>query len=252
MKETTNQRATRIPLLPDKVNLDFIDDAITDIVNIPIGVYKESLNIAYYNFWDKGINLIASQDSDMILQFINSFLRLMANYSNLNVFVIDAIQLVSKLPDKIKVFNSNFDELVKELDKFISSVDINHLEKYNNTLFVFIGLNDFISQLLPENKKLLQEIISSIVKINKFNAILADSVINIKKLEFELWYKECVNTSRGIWLGSGIDNQFTLKLSKVTRELREELPENFGYVVENGKAYLTKFIDIKEGEKLEQ
>ncbi len=252
LKETTNQRATRIPLLPDKVNLDFIDDAITDIVNIPIGVYKESLNIAYYNFWDKGINLIASQDSDMILQFINSFLRLMANYSNLNVFVIDAIQLVSKLPDKIKVFNSNFDELVKELDKFISSVDINHLEKYNNTLFVFIGLNDFISQLLPENKKLLQEIISSIVKINKFNAILADSVINIKKLEFELWYKECVNTSRGIWLGSGIDNQFTLKLSKVTRELREELPENFGYVVENGKAYLTKFIDIKEGEKLEQ
>ena len=42
---------------------------------------------------------------------------------------------------------------------------------------------------------------------------------------------------------NGISDQYVLKLTSTPRELREEIPENFGYVVKNGKAVLVKLIE---------
>ena len=53
-------------------------------------------------------------------------------------------------------------------------------------------------------------------------------------------------------MGNGIDSQMSIKLTKITRDLREEIPENFGYVIVKGKPFLIKLISIKEGEINEQ
>ena len=69
-----------------------------------------------------------------------------------------------------------------------------------------------------------------------------DSLDGLKKQEYENWYKAIVTTNRGIWLGNGIADQFTLKLAKTPRVLRELIPEDFGYSVKNGIATLIKLI----------
>ena len=48
--------------------------------------------------------------------------------------------------------------------------------------------------------------------------------------------------SRIMWLGNGIANQFTLKVTTSSRVLRAEVEQNFGYVIKKGKANLSKWI----------
>ena len=48
--------------------------------------------------------------------------------------------------------------------------------------------------------------------------------------------------SEGIWLGNGIGNQFTLKVTTNSRVLRAEVPPGFGYVIKKGKAALMKLM----------
>ena len=65
----------------------------------------------------------------------------------------------------------------------------------------------------------------------------------IKKIEYEAWYKANVNNNSGIWIGNGIVNQYTILLNKMTKELREEIPDNFGYVIINGKTSYAKLVE---------
>ena len=48
--------------------------------------------------------------------------------------------------------------------------------------------------------------------------------------------------SEGIWLGNGIGNQFTLKVTTNSRVLRQEVEPGFGYVIRKGKAELMKLM----------
>ena len=69
---------------------------------------------------------------------------------------------------------------------------------------------------------------------------------DIKNLVYEEWFKNTTSLSEGIWIGNGITNQFTIKISNNERELREELTNEFGYNIKKGKGTLIKFISNDE------
>ncbi|MBR2828444.1 MAG: hypothetical protein IKE70_04360, partial [Bacilli bacterium] len=61
-------------------------------------------------------------------------------------------------------------------------------------------------------------------------------------INFESWFKSSIDLSEGIWLGNGIGNQFTLKVTTNSRVLRAEVQPGFGYCINKGKAVLMKLI----------
>ena len=84
------------------------------------------------------------------------------------------------------------------------------------------------------------------------NFILVDSIDRFKKLELEPWYKNCCNNTNGIWVGNGINDQFVLKISQKIDEMKEDISNEFGFVVERGKPAFIKFInrvDVKREEE---
>ena len=48
----------------------------------------------------------------------------------------------------------------------------------------------------------------------------------------------------GIWIGSGITEQYTIKSSTYTKETRSQIESDFGYNVDRGNAYLIKLLDF--------
>ena len=72
--------------------------------------------------------------------------------------------------------------------------------------------------------------------------IFIDSVDVFKNIAFEAWYKPNADLSDAIWIGNGIGNQFTIKVTTAARILRAELPPGFGYIVKKGKANVVKLI----------
>ena len=61
--------------------------------------------------------------------------------------------------------------------------------------------------------------------------------------EYESWYKSSVNTNDGIWLGNGINDQFSINITQKIPEIRQEIPYNFCFVIKRGKPVLVKFIE---------
>ena len=66
----------------------------------------------------------------------------------------------------------------------------------------------------------------------------------IKSIEYEMWYKSAVSNNYGIWIGNGITEQFTMKLSKTPKYLYNDIPENFGYIIKLGIPSLVKLLEI--------
>ena len=67
-------------------------------------------------------------------------------------------------------------------------------------------------------------------------------------LNYENWYKKQITGTEGLWIGDGLTDQYVLKISKLTRELYEEIGTDFGYLCTHGKPQLIKVLGAGEGE----
>jgi hypothetical protein len=86
----------------------------------------------------------------------------------------------------------------------------------------------------------------------KVHLILIDNVDNIKKMEYDPWYKAIANPSRGIWIGDGFSSQFTLKSTLASRTLSAKLDNSFGYFIDGSLTVLFKAItEVGEEDEFE-
>ena len=126
------------------------------------------------------------------------------------------------------------------------------LESYENTLCVIVGLDKFKLLMGNEFTSLFSDLLIKIKAMPKVNFIVLDSVDNIKKSEYDSWYKVVVNSTRGIWIGDGFASQFTLKSTLSSRQLSAKLNNTFGYYVDGSLTVLIKVIsDVGEEEDYE-
>lgn len=79
-------------------------------------------------------------------------------------------------------------------------------------------------------------------KLGIVNFIFVDSVDNIKKFEYETWYKNCVDNSTGIWVGNGINDQYTIKTSMRIDDMKRDVPEGFCFVINKGRVKFVKYV----------
>ena len=113
----------------------------------------------------------------------------------------------------------------------------------DKTLFVMIvGINALLGKLDTTEKMNFTNLISEAKKDGNIRIIIVDTIEAIKNINFEPWFKGNTDLAEGIWLGNGISNQFTLKVTTNSRTLRAEVEPGFGYVIKKGKAALTKLI----------
>jgi S-DNA-T family DNA segregation ATPase FtsK/SpoIIIE len=190
----------------------------------------------------------------MLLEnFITALVKELITVNNLSLTVIDAENIAKNYDaTKYKFFNSNFDiafsgifnEINELYDKYKNSnYDASVLNEINDSIIMIIGVEKFKSRLSTENQELLNSMISKTKEIGKYNFIFIDSVDKFKKIEYDLWYKDTASGNQGIWIGNGITNQFSLKLTKVGRDLYQEIEDGFGYVIERGNPTLVKLIE---------
>ena len=117
-----------------------------------------------------------------------------------------------------------------------------NLDSIPKTVCIINGMSDLLNKITLEEKTNLTNIIKEAKTLGVFKFIIIDTIDNIKNISYEDWYKNSFDLSEGIWIGNGISNQFTLRVTTNSRELREEIDTPFGYIIEKGKAVQIKFI----------
>jgi S-DNA-T family DNA segregation ATPase FtsK/SpoIIIE len=231
-------KAQRIPILPDTVTQEFISSYLGSLSNIPVGVEKETLDVATLNIKDKFMFNITGEDISAEPAFIKGFINNILSVPNAECIIFDTNSILNEINHE-RVFYSK-DTCYASIDKLTEEATNNNQEK--TVICFLININAMLGKLSAIEKGKFTTLINDSKKNGNIKYIIVDTIDVIKSINFEPWYKSNVDMSEGIWLGNGIGNQFTLKVTTNSRVLRAEVAPSFGYVIKKGKASLIKLM----------
>ena len=246
-------KARRIPVMPDIITLERFNEKYKDITTVPLGLTRDNLTASLYNFSKNTVNLISSMEIDNMKNFINNFVRTVESNDTFDKIVIDACNFFDTYNYNSKLINSNFSEglnLITNIDnknKEILSknnMNVKSLKNERNLLCIIIGLDKFLSKLSDEEKTIFKELLLNNKDINKINFVFIDVPSSFKKYEFEEWFKNTVNCNEGIFIGTGITQQYTIKLNIQPMGIAT-IENDYAVVVKNAMPTVIKLINEK-------
>ena len=244
-------KARPIPVLPDVVEFKDINKNEISISNIPVGVVKKTLDIASINLKDNISYLISSRNFDDMTAFIDKLLFVLSNTGTFKSFVFDTKFIYEENKyNNITYLNSNYS--LKEISDYIDKIDDVLKQNSNNkksisgvkeVLVMLIGVDKFVKSLNDEDKKLFDNIITKTKDSMKVHFMFVDSSSNLKKIEYESWYKDTVDSGSGLWIGDGFAERYSIKPTKIQQSYYELIGNKYGYIVSNGNVDFIKVIE---------
>ncbi len=245
-------KAIEVPVLPKIVTKANIEMNLVRDGNFVIGIEKDSLECVKYDLKNSYTNLFLTYDINLYEKFLNPLLEQIDYINNFSTTIINC--------EKLNINKLNFDYYDQGFDIIFNNI-CSMIEKFNrmysdsnydkrifvnevNKLFVIIGIDSFIRKLSTENRNKFSSMIEKGKDLEFISFVFVESIEKIKKYEYESWYKTVVNNTRGIFLGNGLTDQMSLKITKNDRSLRDEISDNFCYVINHGRPRLVKYVEI--------
>ena len=231
-------KAPNIPTLPEVVTQEVVANYLGKMTSIPVGVEKESLEMATINLNNTFMYNITGEDISSDPGFIKGFIRNILSIPNSFVSIFDANSVLNEVTYENTQYSN--DACYTSIDKIQEAYDKN--DPNTTTFAILINVQSMMNKLSAIEKGKFTELITNCKQRSNIKFIIVDSIDVIKSIGFEAWYKGNCDMSEGIWLGNGIGNQFTLKVTTNSRVLRQEVEPGFGYVIKKGKAALMKLM----------
>ena len=254
LKNKYQERAKKVPVLPEIVTNNDVTTLIGKTDETIIGLAKDDLSIITYDFSKNLINLVASNDISINYKFVLPFINQTISLNKQNIILINTedFDLDEKYTNYIQYYKNNFDEIFNKLEKFVNEKYEQYKNNnYDKTIFkdnkplycIIIGIDDFKTKLNKDNQSKFGEIFDKVQDLDIINYIIVDSVDQIKKVEYDSWYKGNINNTDGIWIGNGLNDQFSIKVTQRNNDAKLDLGDNFCFVVKKGKAELVQYIE---------
>ena len=238
--EGEKEKAPEIKSLPKVVDYDYVKDEYDVLTNLPIGVNVNKIEIYKYNFLGKKVNIISGGDSEIMLPYVRSLIELISmKKDTLKAIVFDGENYMSNLKSNVTYVNKEYS---KRIDAFSGWVD-NISEKTKQTLVFFVGLSK-INEEDEEFSFKFATLIEKMSKSNKVNAVIIDEIDEIRTHSSQMWYSSYVSTDSLIFVGNGLDSQYIFQIKGDGQEIREKIPDNFGFVLSKGKPIKIQLLEV--------
>lgn len=237
LRDNLREKAKTIAVLPDHVRLDNIKNNITTLKSVPVGIEKDTLEVSKFDFAKNPISLISSQDVSIIDKFVSSLGEVIGKIKNTIVYIFDFNEYI-----KDNTLFTNY--YSKDADLAFDTLE-NAIKLDNNThVFMIYGIDNFKNLLNIDKQSKFFEILNNLKNISNIKVIIIDDVTRIKAYEYEDFYRNNVQPTFAIWIGSGVTDQFTIKCSTYNKETRSQIENSFGYNIFRGSAKLIKVLDF--------
>ncbi|RJX39136.1 type VII secretion protein EssC [Paenibacillus pinisoli] len=246
--------APRVPILPDKIDVEYIreESRIADWTVIPVGVEKSSLQMSQFSF-NRYINIVLWQAIDRPL-FMQGLAEVIGSLTDAQVKVLDCQAQFEADPAKAYGYyydERQFDHVISEL--FNTLVTRNNtykdakeagepLPEFDKLTIIIPSFSSLLSMITDDSKDNLKILLEKGSIAYNVNFILGDAVSATSSYAYDAWYKNHVSANDGIWLGNGFADQYQLKTNKTSSEFYQEIGEEFGYCIVRGKAKLVKLL----------
>ena len=257
LREEAKEFAEPVAILPEVVTSDYINSKLRGLEFVPIGVNKNTLAISGWNFKDTNATIISAMDFDSMNYFIKPFINQFSEIKDITCLVFDAYDMLGNVTNNTNTYyyKRDFDKLISSLNDTVSKQkEIFAKNNYNKAIFnntkpvvcIILGVQLLLMKVTPDVKLKYNSLIENANLTQTIKFIFIDTIDIFKKIEYDNWYKAIIKNNQGIWIGNGITEQYTLKLSKITRELQQEIEPGFGYIIKRGMPVLTKFLTTEE------
>ena len=246
------KKAQPIHIMPENIEISRFKDKYLGLDTVPIGIAAETLNSMLYDFKKKCFNIISTSEMENSSLFINNITKVLSlNNNAFGVSIVDAVNYFEKFEYQINYINKDYNKLIdnvnninENIQKVLIDNDMNFrtIENVKNTLIMVIGFEKFFNKLDDEHKTMFKKILSDNKEYAKINFIFIDIPIAFKKYEFDEWYKSSADGNNGIWIGSGLYQQFVLKTS-IQRNNLGNIDNTRAIVIKNGFPIEVKLIN---------
>ena len=231
-------KASTIAILPNHVRYSDITNKITDIRRVPIGIEKDTLAIATFDFGKNPLSLVSAQEISILEKFVPSLAQVLQAIGNVNLYVVDPGNSIKDPTTFNNYYSDDMNEVFAKMESCLESND----GKVNT--FLIYGVEAFFQAFDQDALRKVKTFLSNTKNHKTIRVILADGVTKIKAIEYEDFYRNCVQAMYAVWIGSGITDQFTIKSSTYNKVTRSQIENDFGYNVDRGQAILIKTLDF--------
>ena len=186
------------------------------------------------------------------MHFINNLYKSFSFIDERKVIIIDTLDIIQDALNNTLLVNQDFNIIIKKLNEDIKNqVNIYKINNYqNNTLqdkdkvtVMILGIENLLSKLDTDTKSEFTTNIIDAKNLNTYNFVIIESSEKLKNMAYENWYKKTIDPSNGLWLGSGVLDQYTIKLAISPRTLRQELKQGFAVLVVKGRPFIIKLLE---------
>ena len=251
-------KARKVPVLPKIVNFNEVVDSIKGLGSIPVGIEKNSLKVSTFDLKSKPVLLISSTEFTAFESFIPEFVKVCRYNKNLSINLIDAEKLFENEKLNCNYSKDNYDNVFNKIYSYLEKLNQiyisnnyneNSISNCQELLVIIVGFSQFKNKLSLDNQDRLEQFMLMIKDIRKLSCVIVDTIDNIKQFEYENWYKMVVPSNHAIWIGDGINDQYTIKLSKSPKSIKEEIGNKFGYSIKKGNPVLIKVLSDSQIEE---
>ncbi len=237
LNKTVTNEAEEIAILPEHVRILNVNKAISTIRTVPIGIEKDSLKISTIDLAKNPISLVTAQDVSAYEKFVPSLAQVVSNIKDINFILIDAAESIPNVDIFQNYYSTNFTDALLAINNAVR-------DQNKVSVIMIYGYDVFKNGLSSQDQKNLASLLLDLKNNKNARIIIVESLSRLKTYEYEDFYKANVQATYGVWVGSGITDQFTIKSSTYNKETRSALQNDFGFNVVKGTPKLVKLLDF--------
>ncbi|MCL2383169.1 MAG: hypothetical protein FWC79_03240 [Oscillospiraceae bacterium] len=233
-----------IPILPSLVTYEYVKPALTGLGSVPIGITKNNLNIRTYDYTKGFMHLISSKSIEEAAEFALKIGTQIQGLENVELTILDAEGLSPEGSNYKQMAADFVNNILYNLDETATENEETASEK-SQSVCMIVGVDRFVNNMQEQGLDFILTL-KKAKSLGNYTFIIVESVGKLKNHEHSDWYKNCIKSDEGIWVGNGISEQFLIKIEQTTGRVPGNIGNNFGYVINKGKILLVKLLEMQE------
>ena len=240
--------ARRIPVLPERVDAEFVAEEIRGLAQIPVGMDGENLRIQTVDLKRKAMLPVLAQEEEGCCLFAEGLAEVLAKAEGVQTVVLDPERTFTGS-------NAEGYRLIQDgIEAYIGELILEVAGRYNaykeageeavaecaETVVIMNGLKTIYEELSEDGQDKLRLILEKSAAVHRMHFVLCSSADGWSSVHLAL-YRKRNKISDGIWAGEGIADQYELTVNRRTSE--EGQTPDIGYIVTKGRAVKVKLLE---------
>ncbi len=218
-----------IKVLPKSITMKDLLKYTKTVDKIPLGIYRDEVEIAYYNFIKNKINLILGDSIIDDLTFMCGVIDLFDSIKGIKLNILDFITCV-QTDGNAHYYNLDFKSAFTDI-----------MTSKEPTINILLGFGDFDGALSPDELELFNQIMMNPQKYPNQIFIIIDNYERFCNVKSYPWYPNITKTS-GIWYGHNIENQDVFVIEDIKDYDIEDSMQDIVFIIEDKKYKVIKGI----------